>query len=135
MSGDVRITVPMSRADLAALRTRLLNTALELPEAYVDHPWGEDVAKVNKKVFVFLSNGDPAHGYLMTVKLPLSGGAAAMVECAEPAGYGLGRSGWISLRHDRPGLPPVEVLEDWIEESYRAVAPKRLVNVLDATRE
>jgi hypothetical protein len=27
---------------------------------------------------------------------------------------------------------PVDVLRDWIEESYRIVAPKRLVALLDA---
>ncbi|MBB4938208.1 hypothetical protein FHR32_002513 [Streptosporangium album] len=30
-------------------------------------------------------------------------------------------------------LPETEVLLDWIEESYRAVAPKKLVAELDAS--
>jgi predicted DNA-binding protein (MmcQ/YjbR family) len=124
------LTYPLSADELAAMRSALLASALQLPGAYVDHPWCEDVAKVNGKVFVFLGNGDPAHGFLLTAKLPESGLVALMAECAEPAGYGLGKSGWVSVRHDRPGLPTVEVLEDWIEESYRAVAPKKLVNLL-----
>jgi hypothetical protein len=28
--------------------------------------------------------------------------------------------------------PPVEVLLDWVEESYRTIAPKALVRELDA---
>jgi predicted DNA-binding protein (MmcQ/YjbR family) len=109
----------LRKKELMALRGQLLDFALEMPEAYLDHPWGEDVAKVNGKVFVFLSNGAPA---------------ALMLPCAEPAGYGLGRSGWVSLRHDRAELPPPPVLEDWIEESYRKVAPRKLVAALEAGR-
>ena len=30
-------------------------------------------------------------------------------------------------------LPETQVLLDWVEESYRAVAPKKLVARLDAT--
>ena len=37
----------------AQLRKRLLDYALGLPEACIDHPWGEDVVKVRKKVVVF----------------------------------------------------------------------------------
>ena len=36
-----------------ALRRQLLDYALGLPETYLDHPWGEDVVKVRKKVFAF----------------------------------------------------------------------------------
>jgi predicted DNA-binding protein (MmcQ/YjbR family) len=121
-------------ASLTALRAELLRFALEMPGAYLDHPWGEDVAKVNKRVFVFLGVDNPTSGYLMGVKLPESGPLVLMNEWAEPSGYGLGRAGWVSVRHDRGPLPPVEVLEDWIEESFRVVAPKKLVAALDATR-
>ena len=31
--------------------------------------------------------------------------------------------------------PPVDMLKQWIDESYRAVAPKRLVASLDAPSE
>jgi hypothetical protein len=33
--------------------SRLLGYALSLPETWLDHPWGEDLAKVRGKVFVF----------------------------------------------------------------------------------
>jgi predicted DNA-binding protein (MmcQ/YjbR family) len=112
-------------------RRRLKEFALSLPGAYEDHPWGEDVAKVGKKVFVFLGTGeDPAtHG--MSVKLDDSHSQALSAPGAEPTGYGLGRSGWVSIPF-RDGTPPLPVLEDWVEESYRRIAPKQLLAELDA---
>jgi predicted DNA-binding protein (MmcQ/YjbR family) len=38
---------------------RLKSFALELPEAWEDHPWGDTVVKVGKKVFVFLGSNRP----------------------------------------------------------------------------
>ena len=108
------------------VRERLLRFALSLPEAYEDHPWDETVAKVRKKVFVFFG-GTPK---LMTVKLAESHPHALSIEGAEPTGYGLGRSGCVNVPVDADGLGH-ELLCEWIEESYRIVAPKRLVAELD----
>ena len=119
-------------ADLRKAEKRLLKYALAFPEAYEDHPWGENVAKVAKKVFVFFGSEGSPYWPGMTVKLRESHQAALGVPGAEPTGYGLGRSGWVSLTFRAEGLPPVAVLRDWIEESYRIVAPKKLVAELDA---
>lgn len=112
-----------------ATRRRILAFALQLPGAYEDHPWGEDVAKVNKKVFAFLGVDDsPDLG--MSVKLRESHDQALSVPGVAPTGYGLGRAGWVTV----PFLdttPPLDVLKDWVEESYRLVAPKRLIAELD----
>lgn len=102
--------------------------ALSLPEAWEDDPWGETVAKVRKKVFVFF--GGPGRS-LVTVKLDESHGHALSLEGAAPTGYGLGKSGWVTLPLDAPGLDP-ELLCEWIEESYRIVAPRMLVAQLAA---
>jgi predicted DNA-binding protein (MmcQ/YjbR family) len=103
--------------------------ALSLPEAFEDMPWESDtVAKVNKKIFVFL--GPPATTRI-SVKLPQSGDHALSVDGATPTSYGLGRHGWVTVPIKGKGAPPVDVLRDWIEESYRAVAPKKLVARLD----
>ena len=48
-------------------------------------------------------------------------------------GYGLGRAGWVTVPLLRT-TPPLGVLKDWVEESYRRVAPKRLVTELDEVR-
>lgn len=96
--------------------------ALGLPEAHEDFPWGETVVKVNKKVFVFLgTEGSPSLG----VKLRESHGHALSVPGAAPSGYGLGRAGWVTIPFTHESPEP-DLLHDWVEESYRLVAPKRL---------
>lgn len=47
------------------------------------------------------------------------------------AGYGLGRAGWVRVPLAEQGAPAAELLCDWVEESYRAIAPKRLIAELD----
>ena len=105
--------------------------ALSLPEAYEDHPWGESVAKVRGKVFAFFGHDDDEeHEPGMSVKLMDSNAQALMVPGAEPTGYGLGRSGWVNVPFTKAS-PPLPVLTDWVEESYRIVAPKRISSRLD----
>jgi predicted DNA-binding protein (MmcQ/YjbR family) len=105
--------------------------ALRYPEASEDFPWGERVAKVRDKVFVFLGRDDEDLG--ITVKLPSSGLMALSLPFASPTGYGLGKSGWVTARFGANDKPPVELLQQWIDESYRAVAPKELVRALPAS--
>jgi predicted DNA-binding protein (MmcQ/YjbR family) len=103
--------------------------ALSLPEAWEDQPWDESlVAKVGKKIFVFL--GSPEEPGI-SVKLPDSAGHALSLVAGTPTGYGLGRHHWVSLDLAAGDCPDTEVLLDWVEESYRTVAPKRLVTQLD----
>lgn len=107
--------------------------ALSLPGAWEDHPWGETVAKVGKKVFVFLGHeGSEDRG--MGVKLPDSGAAVLLEPYAEPSGYGLGKAGWVNIGFDDASHPPLDVLEGWIEESWRAIAPKKLIKEYDAKK-
>ena len=110
------------RATAKALRA----FALRLPGATEDFPWGERVAKVNKKVFVFLGC-DPVPGGEMglSVKLPESGEEALDLPFTKPTGYGLGKSGWVTATFGPKDKPPVEILKAWIRESYAAVAPKK----------
>ena len=107
-----------------ALHTKLKAYALTLPEAWEDHPWEDDaVAKVGKKIFAFFG-GTGATG--MSVKLPSSSDLALMMKCCTPTGYGLGRAGWVSVDLTDGSCPPYEILQEWLVESYRAVAPKKL---------
>jgi predicted DNA-binding protein (MmcQ/YjbR family) len=108
------------------LRKQLIDYALSKPETYLDHPWGEDVVKVNKKVCVFFGIADnPQYPPGMTVKLSDSHPLAVAQPGVQPSGYNLGKSGWVSVRFSDE--LPVEMLREWIDESYRAVAPKRLL--------
>ena len=100
-----------------------------MPGAYEDHPWDEEVAKVGKKIFVFLG-GDASPEPAMTVKLCDSHEQALAVPGSAPTGYGLGRAGWVTVPF-RATTPPLDVLKDWVEESYRLVATKGLVAELD----
>lgn len=106
--------------------------ALSFPEAYEDHPWGERVIKVKKKIFVFLGpDTDKPDELGVCVKLPISGAAALTLPFVAPAGYGLGRSGWVMARLKKVTSRQVEQFKCWIDESYRTVAPKKLVTKLD----
>jgi predicted DNA-binding protein (MmcQ/YjbR family) len=120
----------MVAAPMADIQARLRDFALSLPGAWEDFPWGERVAKVDKKVFVFFGHDDGTEPSLVTVKLVESHGHALAIEGAAPTGYGLGRAGWVNVPVQATGVTP-ELLFDWIEESYRIVAPKRLVGGLD----
>ena len=106
-------------------RPSLADFALGLPGAQEDFPWGDPVVKVRGRIFVFLGGTEPA----ITVKLVESYPHAISVEGAAPTGYGLGKAGWVTVPVS--GLP-LATLRDWVEESYRIVAPKRLVAELDA---
>lgn len=118
--------------DLRSVSRELRSYALSFPGATEDFPWGERVAKVHGKVFVFLGcNPVPGGPVGLSVKLPESGAEALDLPFAKPTGYGLGKSGWVSARFEPGDRPPVEILKTWIRESYRAVAPKRLLASLD----
>lgn len=112
-------------------RKALLDFALSLPGAWEDHPWGDTVVKVGKKVFLF-AGVDKEGRFGFSAKLPESGDAALAMPGAEPTGYGLGQSGWVSIRVAADEMGPVELYKEWVEESYRAVAPKKLVKQLGA---
>jgi predicted DNA-binding protein (MmcQ/YjbR family) len=125
----------MAAAELGRTAVALREFALGLPGAWEDFPWEDDrTAKVGKKVFAFLGRAEPQSDddHMVTVKLPDSAEQALALGCCEPAGYGLGRANWVTVRLAGTGCPPVEVLLDWVEESYRTVAPKTLVRELDA---
>lgn len=97
---------------------------LALPEAVEDFPWGHTALKVRGKTFAWLDKSEGT--FSMTVKLPVSRDFAQVFDFAEPAGYGLGRSGWISCRFASGQEPDLDLMKRWIAESYRAVAPKKL---------
>ena len=99
--------------------------ALSFPETHEEFPWGHRAIKVKNKTFVFL--GADESGLSVSVKLPTSGGVALTLPFAEPTHYGLGRSGWVTASFGKKEKPPLDLLREWIEESYRAIAPKKLV--------
>ena len=119
------MTTKTGKAAFEALRGH----ALAHPEATETHPWGHSAIKVKGKTFVFLF--EEAGKVSLSCKLGDSHAEALLLPFAEPTGYGLGKSGWITGSFAAGERVPVDLFEGWITESYRAVAPKKLVQVLD----
>jgi hypothetical protein len=121
--------------------------ALTLPGAAEDNPWGEPVVKVRRKPGVppWRKFGEGVHGPMflwlgqrtaeaafVAVKLTTSYETAiALAEATPTTISGLGQWGWLSVPLARADVP---LLCDWIEESYRNVAPKFWLKELDAAR-
>jgi predicted DNA-binding protein (MmcQ/YjbR family) len=121
--------VPPEMKRLEPFELALREAGMSYPEVTEDFPWGHRTLKVKGKAFVFLAL--TGEGLSMSVKLPQSNGAALMLPFAQPTGYGLGKSGWVSASFGARDTPPLEMLRQWLDESYRAVAPKKLVAQLD----
>lgn len=109
-----------------AVLKELREFGLAYPGAHLKSPWpGHLDLAVNNKTFAYLSReGEPLG---ISCKLPQSCSIALMLPFAEPAGYGLGKSGWVTAKFAEVQTPPIEMLKAWIDESYRAQAPKKLV--------
>lgn len=101
--------------------------ALACPESREEHPWGQSAFKVGKKTFLFMTEFPDRLNCSM--KLPRSFEFALEYPFASAAGYGLARARWIECRFV-DGEVPLDVLRAWIGESFRAIAPKRLGNLL-----
>ena len=118
--------------DMRRIHKELLEHALAYPGAWQDEPWeGDVVAKVGKKIFVFF--GTPAKDRMgLGVKLPNEGEFARSLPYCEPSAYGLGKWGWVNASFTAADNVPVDMLKEWIDESYRAIATKTLLKQLDA---
>lgn len=108
----------LARKYAAVLRRQ----ALSYPEAKEDFPWGEPVFKVRGRVFLFLSLDDD--GLSFTVKLGDSSLQALVFPFASPTGYNLGQHGWVTASFGVDEEAPLELLQLWLDDSYRAVAPR-----------
>jgi predicted DNA-binding protein (MmcQ/YjbR family) len=97
---------------------------LTYPGAHTKSPWpGHLDLAVKDKTFAYLSvAGDP---FKLSCKLPESSEEALSLPFVTPTPYGLGKSGWVTAQLPE-GPVPVEMFKAWIDESYRAQAPKRL---------
>ncbi len=111
---------------------RLERIVGRLPEAErVDiAEWGDHPTfRVNGKNFVFSDQSASS----LSLKLPKDEAAAVVAEDAhvDPAGYGLGRHGWIALTVDETaGEDRWQQIEEWVRTSYTLVAPKRLARLV-----
>jgi predicted DNA-binding protein (MmcQ/YjbR family) len=122
--------MPRKRRISDAAVSELQKFGLAYPEAHTKSPWpGHLDLAVKDKTFAYLSV--PGEPFKLSCKLPYSNVAALSLPFAEPTAYGLGKSGWVSAQFADDEAPPVEMFKSWIDESYRAIAPKKLVAQLD----
>ncbi|MEY2758913.1 MAG: hypothetical protein RIR33_2691 [Pseudomonadota bacterium] len=120
----------MPKVSVKQAEQRLIKFALTYPEAVLEHPWGHDAVKVKGKMFATFGGAENPKEFSMTVKLPVSAEMALSLPWVEPTGYGLGKSGWVTARRQAGDDIDFETMKGWIDQSYRAVAPKALMKVL-----
>jgi hypothetical protein len=112
-----------------AVRRKLKEFGLAYPEAHSKSPWpGHDDLAVRNKTFAYLNA--PGEPLSISCKLPLTGQMALTLPFVSPTGYGLGKSGWVTATFGPKEAPPLDLLKDWIDESYRVQAPKKLIATL-----
>lgn len=110
-------------------RAALRSFGLGLPGTETKSPWPEHLdLVVSGKTFVFM-NVDGV-SLRLSCKLPSSASMALALPFCSPTPYGLGRSGWVTAVFTDKEKPPVSLLTEWILESYKAQAPKRLAKAL-----
>jgi predicted DNA-binding protein (MmcQ/YjbR family) len=83
-----------------------------------------EVVRIKDKVFLWL--GEEDGGCYFGVRLPQSQDAAMALPFVEPMGYGMAKWGWVGARFKKGQDVPVPMVFEWLEESYRKVAPKKL---------
>jgi len=66
----------------------------------------------------------------LSVKLPRSREFALEYPFMRPTPYGLSKSGWVTAEFAAGDKPPLDILEAWIDESFFAIAPKKLSAVM-----
>jgi predicted DNA-binding protein (MmcQ/YjbR family) len=111
---------------------RLERIVARLPEAErVDvEEWGDHPTfRVRGKNFVF-SDTEARH---LSLKLSKEEAAAVVATdpAVHPAGYGLGRHGWVALDVEQAADGGRwEQIEEWVRTSYTLVAPKTLARAV-----
>ena len=114
-------------SSLRKIEESIRKIAMSYPEVREDFPWGHSAFKVKEKAFVFM--GGDKDEVSFSVKLPQSRDIAVDLPFTEPTGYGLGKAGWVTVTVRRDTKITLNLIKSWIDESYRAIAPKRLLNV------
>jgi hypothetical protein len=81
--------------------------------------------KARNKAFLFV--GQNENSYNVMLKLGDSLAEAGGLAAKEPDCYKVGGHGWVTLTLPNEQSPPQGLVERWVEESFRLLAPKQLV--------
>jgi predicted DNA-binding protein (MmcQ/YjbR family) len=110
---------------LEAIVARLPESERVDIEEWGDHP----TFRVRGKSFVF-SDVD-ARGLSVKLSRDEAESVVATDSAVEPAGYGLGRHGWVDIRiGDAAGDDRWRQIEEWVRTSYTLVAPRKLARLV-----
>jgi predicted DNA-binding protein (MmcQ/YjbR family) len=116
-----------ARNNLKKAKSVLHKHALGYPETIEDFPWGHSAFKVKGKVFLFTYLCEDKGFLSLSVKLPVSGMMALTLPFVSPTQYGLGKSGWVTARFYVKDKIPLDMVKEWVDESFRAIAPKKVL--------
>jgi len=122
----------VARTSLKSLAEKMLAYGQRFPEVTVGHPWGETTLQVRGKNFLFLRHEEKELSF--SVKLPRSAVAALALPFVKPTEYGLGKHGWVTCRLSTVPTGMQEQCLEWLDESYVAVAPKKLGATLQSSK-
>jgi hypothetical protein len=125
----VEISMKQPKKPVAAPEKALRTMALRYPEAE------EGVAckgtalecsafQARKKTFMFMGRAD------LRLKLQQSLSEAVKLAAKEPQRFQAGSSGWVTIRFSPDQPPPLDILERWLDESYRLLIPKQQAALL-----
>lgn len=104
---------------------------MKYPEAEQAWLFGDhEVFRVKQKVFIWVSDGDDGQ-YGIGVKLRDTQAAALALPFVSPMAYGMAQRGRVNASFKKSQKAPLSLLLEWVEESYRHTAPKRLIAQLD----
>ena len=84
--------------------------------------------KARDKAFLFMSGAGPS--YTVRLKLCQSQSEAMQLAANEPGRYKVGTHGWTTISFSDSEPPPIDLMKRWIDESYRAIADKKLLAML-----
>ena len=102
--------------------------ALRYPECEEGTACNKSAFKARKKSYLFL--GTDMNSYNVMVKLGDSRNEAERMAANDPDNVSVGPH-WITATFDDKTPLPTEMVERWIDESFRLAAPKKLVALLD----
>lgn len=103
--------------------------ALTYPETVEGSSCNKLSFKAGKKAFLYL--GLTEEGYNVMLKLVDSYEEAEALAEKQPDHYRPGSNGWIQMEFSCGQSAPAGVMKRWIEESFRSLAPRKIVALLD----
>jgi predicted DNA-binding protein (MmcQ/YjbR family) len=79
----------------------------------------------DRNTFLFIIPREDG-GFACSLKLPYRAEEALKLKLAAPMEYGMAAHGWVTLNFAAKAKAPLMALLDWLDESWRVAAPKKL---------